>query len=151
LVNDARTNTKTYLDSYLDSSNLKADDESQSLFFAVIFSNPDYPLTDEFTASDVYVDLLFCLGESNSTPMIGFNHYIYGYNEEVPIQIWTLDKTGITGTKVLWKAEAELRRIVETYPFGSLRSLIRKRGLTQRVGQVLYGTEFVLRYQRDTT
>ena len=55
--------------------------------------------------------------------------YAYGYEEDVPIEIYCIDKSGITGTKLMWKAERELRHVAETYPEGSRRNLIRRRDM----------------------
>jgi len=94
---------------------------------------------------DKGVDLIFSVGtpESEALP-VGV-----GYIENMPITVWCIDKTGITGTKLRWKAEAELRRISETYPLGSLRALNRLSDNEQRLGStVLYSVSYIMRYKR---
>lgn len=140
---DARQRTKIWLDSYINSSNITEDDGVTRAKFIVAFANPDYPLIRVFY--DKYVDVVFTVGTPNSTALpVGV-----GYLEHVPITIWCIDKTGITGTKLRWKAEKELRRIVENYPTGSLRTLDRMSDNEQRLGSTtLYSVTYILRYKR---
>jgi hypothetical protein len=150
MVSDARSRTKVYLDKYLNGSNLTKDDGS-SASFVVMYANPDYPMVLEFK-SPSNVDLIFAIGEPNSTPMIDSDKSPYGYEEHIPIRICCIDKTGITGTKLKWKAEAELRRVTEVYFLGSLRTMETSRPEDQRLGStILYSRDFVLNYRRDTT
>lgn len=91
------------------------------------------------------VDLLFCIGTPDSVALpVGV-----GYIENVPITICTVDKSGITGTKLRWKAEAELRRVAETYPLGSLRTLERMSDNEQRLSSTtLYSVTYIIHYKR---
>jgi hypothetical protein len=140
---DARYRTRVYLNTYLDAPSLTKDDGATLASYVVIYANPNYPLKREFI--DKTVDLVFCVGTPDSTALpIGV-----GYEENVPITVWCIDKTGITGTKLRWKAEAELRRVTETYPIGSLRTLNRLTDNEKNLGStVLYSVEYVLRYKR---
>jgi hypothetical protein len=140
---DARYRTKILLDTYLLAANLTEDDNSTQVKFIVAYADPDYPLVRVFF--DKFVDLVFCVGTPDSIALpVGI-----GYEENVPITIWCIDKTGITGTKLRWKAEAELRRIVETYPTGSLRNWQRLGDNEKNLGStVLYSVNYVLRYKR---
>lgn len=140
---DARYRTKVYLDTYLLSSNL-LNDISEPVTYAVIYANPNYPLSKEFRASSDEVDLLFLIGKPTSELMYGVR-----YTEHVPITVCTIDKTNLTGTKLTWTAEKELRRIAETYPHGSLRSVERISDSEIQLGStVLYSTTFMLNYRR---
>jgi hypothetical protein len=143
MVEDARYRTKILLDTYLLAANLTEDDNSTQVKFIVAYADPDYPLVRVFF--DKLVDLVFCVGTPDSIALpVGI-----GYEENVPITIWCIDKTGITGTKLRWKAEAELRRIVETYPTGSLRNWQRLGDNEKNLGStILYSVNYVLRYKR---
>ena len=144
---DARYRTKVYLETYLDGSNLTADDGSTQVKYIVMYANPDYPLERVFI--DRYVDLIYAIDQPDSKPLLGHDQTPYGYEEHVPITIWTIDKIGISGVKLFWKAEAELRRITENFPFGSLRTLDRRRPNTIDLGSTkLYSAEFILNYRR---
>jgi len=140
---DARQRTKVYLDTYLLNSAITKDNDSSQATFIVAFSYPDYPMERVFL--DKNVDLIFSVGTPTTTALpVGI-----GYDEAVPIEIITIDKTDITGNKLRWKAEAELRRVVETYPTGSLRSLDRMEDNEQRLGSTtLYSAKYILRYKR---
>lgn len=156
MVEDARARTRDYLlgetnpSTALLPANLTKDDGTTLAKYIVAYGNPDYPITRVF--KDKRVDLVFSIGEPESTPLMGHDQYAYGYEEHVPIRTYCIDKTGITGTKLKWKAEAELRRITENYPTGSLHGLERRGDRDERLGStILYSTEFILSYKRDTT
>jgi len=147
---DPRYRTKVYLETYLDSNNLLCDDRYTSVNYIVTFEDPDYPLIRVF--NDKKVDLIFCIGDPETTPLMNADQTPYGYEEIVPITVWCIDKSDIDGEKMKWQAERELRRILETYPYGSLRQLERLRDNDQNLGSTtLYSREFILRYKRSTT
>ena len=140
---DARSCIRTWLNLHLDNSNLTEDDGSTQVSFIIAYAFPDYPLERVF--KDKGVDLVFSLGtpESEALP-VGV-----GYIENVPITMCCVDKTGITGNKLRWKAEAELRRITENYPEGSLYALSRLSDSEERLGStVLYSVTYTMRYKR---
>ncbi|MCJ7431103.1 hypothetical protein MUO83_07850 [Candidatus Bathyarchaeota archaeon] len=116
---------------------------STQVNFIVCFGNPNYAVVRVFIDKDV--DLVFSVGTPDSEALpVGI-----GYLEKVPISIFTIDKTGITGTELRWKAEAELRRVNETYPLGSLRSLERISDNEKNLGSTtLYSVTHTLRYKR---
>jgi len=146
---DARYRTKVYLETYLDNSNLTEDDDWTEVTFIVAYADPDYPLIRVFAE---LVDLVFAIGDPDSIPLKNADHSVYGYEEHVPITVWCVDKSGITGTKLKWKAEAELRRILEEHPLGSIRSFERIQDYDQNLGStVLHSRKFILKYVRDTT
>jgi hypothetical protein len=124
---------------------------STQVSFIIAYADPDYPLIRVFI--DKAVDLVFCVGDPESEAILDSDHYPIGYKESVPITVWCIDKTSITGTKLRWKAEAELRRICEIYPLGgSIRSLERIRDNDKNLGStILYSREFIMKYERDTT
>jgi hypothetical protein len=134
---------KVYLETWLLNANLTKDDGTTQVNFIVTYGNPDYPLVRVFKEKGV--DLVFCIGTPDSTALpVGV-----GYEERVPITIWCIDKTGITGTKLRWQAEAELRRVTETYPTGSLRTFQRLSDNEKNLGStVLYSVEYVVNYKR---
>jgi len=142
LSEDARYLTKWWLSQHLSLSALTKDDSSPATFI-VFFANPPYSLKREFI--DLGIDVLFCVGTPDSEALpVG-----RGYIENVPITIWCINKTGITGTILRWKAERELRRICEAYPSGSLRTLDRLSDNEENLGStILYSVTYVMRYMR---
>jgi len=151
MVQDARQRTKTFVDTYLRNTQLTRDNDSTEVKFITAFGKPNYPLTKVFKSKKV--DLVFSVGVPNSTPMMDpVTQTPYGYEERVPIETFCIDKTGITGTKLQWKAAAELRYITETYPTGSQRSFEAETPNEVNLGStILYSQRFTLNYRRDTT
>ena len=152
MATDARYRMKAYLDANINNANLTKDNGTTQVTFAVIYANPPYPLLKEFMAASSPVDLLFCIGEPNSTPILDFDQTPSRYEEHVPIMTRCIDKLGITGTKLKSKAEIELRRVCEANPTGSQIDIGPRQDDDEDTGStVLYGTKFVPSYVRDTT
>lgn len=148
-VEDAISLTKQYLDAYLRAASI-TDDNGDEIKFHVQYADPDYPLTRVF--KDKNIGVLFCIGKPESRALMNADQIPWGYDEQVPITTWTVDKTDLTAAKVLWKAEAELRYVCESYPTGSQRKLDRMTENTQRIGStILYSVQYMLSYRRDTT
>lgn len=150
MVSDARTTSRTFLDTYLTAANILEDDGATEAMCIVCFGKPDYPITEVFKQNEV--DGVYSIAEPDSEPILDTDLTPCHYRERVPIDIYCIDKPGITGTKLKWQMEAELRRICETYPTGSQRSLERRGDNDRLLGStMLYSTRFILDYVRDTT
>jgi hypothetical protein len=150
-VEDPRHRTKDYLDplsghipaGHLDGANLLKNDGVTQASFKVCWADPPYPIKTVFVTKGVDVQFTVGIPDSAGLPLG------VGYMENVPISIFTIDKTGITGTNLRWQAEAELRRVTETYPLGSLRSLERMSDNEQSLGSTtLYSVIYNMRYKR---
>jgi hypothetical protein len=128
---------------------LTHDDNLTQAAWISAFGLPDYPLSRVF--KDKAVDVIFSVGTASAKAMRDFRQYPYAYEEIVPIEIFAVDKTGITGTKLRWKAEAELRRITEAYPLASIRWVTRVTDNEKKLGsQTLYSVKYELGYIRPT-
>jgi hypothetical protein len=137
-VKDARYNTKDYWETYLDSDNL------QSHSYIVCYSDPPYPLVRVF--KDKNVAIIFAVSQPTTEEEVGHDLTPVGYEEHVPTHVLTLD------TELQWLAEAELRRIIEEHPLGSIRTLERKSTVTHNFGSTqIFDTTFTLNYWRDLT
>ena len=146
---DARQRTRTYLATYIINANLTHDDDLTQASWISAFGLPDYPLSRVF--KDKAVDVIFSVGTASAKSMHDFRQYPYAYEEIVPIEIYAVDKTGITGTKLRWKAEAELRRITEAYPLANIRWVTRVSDNEKKLGsQTLYSVKYELGYIRPT-
>lgn len=141
-VDDARHRHKVYLEGHLDDTKLPN--------YIIAYGEPDYSLVRVFREKGV--DLVFSIGEETSDTIIDSDHYPIGYQEHIPATILCIDKDNIEGTKLMWQAETELRRVAETYPEGSLRALSERRPETKRLGStILYSAAYMFDYTRDTT
>jgi len=143
-VQDPRQRSKVWLDTYLIAGNLTKDDNSTPASYITCWHDPPYPISQVLQTKGV--DCVFSIATPNSEGLpVGV-----GYIEHVPITVFTIDKTGISGNKLRWKAEAELRRIAETYPTGSLRGpWERMENTEQNLGSItLYSVKYVLPYKR---
>ena len=150
MVEDARVRTKDWIDTYYTPANA-TDDDGNALGMQCMFANPDYPLSLEFKHPSV-IDVIITVDKPRSTPLPGHDQAVTHYREHVPIQIMSVNKTGVTAVKAVWQAEAEIRRIGETYPSGSLRVLESVRDFTRDLGSTrVEGSEYTLNYVRDTT
>lgn len=151
MASDARDRTKIYLDTYWIPSNA-VDDNGHGLGVQTMYAYPEYPFELEFKAPSV-IDVILTIDQPESSPLMDpVLRAPYGYSEGVPIEIITLNKTNVTATKALWQAEDEMRRILETYPTGSLRSVERISPTTQRLGSTtLWSARYIWNYRRDTT
>ncbi len=153
VVYTAQKNTKTYLDAYLLPANMTEDNGTDLASFITAYDLPDYPLSRVFI--DKSVDIAFSIGQASSSVIMDSDHFPLGYRESVPINIYVLDKTGITGILLLEKVEAELRRIMETYPTalpGSLRRVSKTTPKSVLVGGTYFWViEYAMDYVRDKT
>ena len=149
MAEDARYRAKVWMEAYLTPANL-TDDNGDNMSGITAFGWPPYPLQKIF--NEMGVDFVISVGEPESTALLDFDQVPYGYEESTPIEIGCIDKPNITATKALWTVEAEIRRIAETYPTGSQRSLERIRDTDKMLGSMkLCGRLLMLNYVRDTT
>lgn len=153
MVNDPRERTRTWLTTYLRQTQLTWDNDTTSLTFISQFANPPFYYIDNLLFGNKDIDIVYTVQKPSTDPLFDGDGTIYGYVERVPVWIQCADKKqGRDGNKILWKAEAELRYISETYPMGSFRGLSRSRDITQSFSTwTLLGTEYILAYERDTT
>ncbi|UCE16288.1 MAG: hypothetical protein JSV12_01340 [Candidatus Bathyarchaeota archaeon] len=152
MVDDARSQVRTFLTTHLTAPNIVRDDGSTEALHSVIYLNPDYDIIkEEFRVFSNPLDGLYAIGEPQREPMYDIDQTIYGYNEHVPIFIYTIDKVGVTGTKLKRRMEVELWRVCEAHRIGNqLIPRLERRGDTheQRGSTIVYSTEFVLNYAR---
>lgn len=153
MVNTAQYNMKTYLVAYITAAKLTEDNGTTLATFITAYDMPDYPLVRVF--NDKAVDIVFSIGQAASSVLMDSDHYPIGYRESVPVNIYILDKTGLTAIKVMAKVEAELRRISEIYPTalpGSLRSISKTLPKPVLIGGTwFWNVEYTYSYLRDLT
>lgn len=151
MVAGARYQTNLWIETYYTPANA-VDDNGYSLGMQCMYDSPEYSMEREFKAPSV-VDVIVAIGQPNSEAMIdAVTQTAYGYEEHVPIKIFSVNKSGVTAEKAIWQVEAELRRIAEAHPSGSQRNFENRRPATRILGSTtLVGSEWVLNYRRDLT
>jgi hypothetical protein len=151
LKTDARYRTKLWLDTYLTAANMK-DDINSATTVITCFAGADYSLNRVFNTKDV--DGIFVIDKATVTPRYTSDHYIYAFEESMPITCYAVNKSVFMGKKVtavnlLEKMEQEIRRITTAYPRGSLRKIT---AITNEPvnfnGETLYSTTVNLEYVR---
>jgi hypothetical protein len=104
-------------------------------------------------AADDPVDGIFAISIPNSVPLVDSDHTVYGYDEHVPILIYTIDKVGASGARLQGKMEAELRRICDSDSAraGPMHVYLERHGDRKtRIGsKTLYTAEFVFTFSRS--
>ena len=153
MVYDARYNTKVYLTDVtkgIQSANILKDDGVTEATWIVSYSDPEYPLERVFFGTK-NVDMVVSILKPHSTPIFGASATPIGYEEHLPLHIQTVTKQGINGIKLLSQGELEIRRILETYPYGSHRSLGESRDITESQSTTIYGVEIMFNYRRGVT
>ncbi len=97
---------------------------------------------------DKHIRIIFAIDTPNpAVALIGHDQAAYGYNEPMPTHILTLD------TELNHLAEAEVRRVVEENPTGSLRGFARRPTTVEHNfgSTIVYDTTVVIDYHRDLT
>jgi len=148
---DARYRTKDWLETYIDNANLTKDDDATQASFIVMYDmkdQPQYPLTRVF--KDKAIDLVFAIDDPATEPLLDSEGEPHHYFEKIPITTCCIDKTGITGVKLQWKANQELRTVAKEHPLGSRRELNLISKDTENLGStILYKSKFMLSYIRE--
>jgi len=152
VATDARYRTKVFLDTYITDANL-TDDAAGALTNTVMYAYPPYP--KELIFSDNYsgFSVVFFVDKPTSKARYSSAKSIYAYEESIPVHVHAVDKTGVTAELLLWKAETELRTILQTYPdVTNLRILPTVKDHTVREGStVFYGFTLTFSYVRNIT
>lgn len=150
MVSDARLNTKTWIEAYYTPANA-VDDNGHSLGMQAMYDSPEYAMELEFKAPSV-IDVIVVIGQSNSTPEVSGDQIVRRYKEQVPIEIYSVNKSGVTAAKAIQQVESEIRRIGEEHPEGSQRTLDRSEPVSRKLGSpILWGCKYVLNYWRGVT
>jgi hypothetical protein len=146
LKTDVRYRQRLFLSDHLSSADITKDDASQATYITA-FSNADYPITKVFVTKGV--DLIFSVDSGESEGLVGHDKSAYAYHESVPIDLFAINKTGITATNLIEKGYQELRRILESYPTGSVRRMGRMTETTRSLGSpLLFSQKCMVEYTR---
>lgn len=152
-VFDPRKEIRALLTTNLSKTNMLKNNDFEAAY-CVIYTGPPYDIVKEFRASNSPVDGVFAIGEPYIKPLFSGSQTPWGHEIRVPIFIFTIDKVGVTGTKLKWVMEAELRRVSETFhvAHGAHMQLEKHGDRDKRRGSiVLHSTEYILRYERSVS
>ncbi len=148
-LTDPRSRTKVYVDTYFTAANV-TDDNSVAVTWMCCFDEAEYPLEMVFLSN--YRDVVIGIGEPSLEIVRNADKTVSSYKETIPINVYLIDKYGLTATKVKWKVEAELRRIAETYIIASVREIRGRTPETRFInGERLHAFTYQLEYTRDIT
>jgi hypothetical protein len=152
-ISDSRDLTREFLISNLDCNNITKDDKFTKANYCIMYDNPDYSLVKEFSAPNDSVDGIFVIGIPNSEPVIDSDHTVIGYDEHVPVLVYTIDKVGVSGERLQGKMKFELRRVCDSDSAraSSMHVYLERYGDGRtRIGsKTLYTTEFVFSFSRN--
>jgi len=145
---DARERTITWLSAHDIPANITKDNGTTAASIINQFEKPPYP--DERVFFDPKnVDGIRTILKPTSTLLPDWKREGYAYKESVPINLCCVTKQGITGDKLIWKMESDLRNTFETYPLGSVRMLDRVSPSPNDKGLLkLYSVDYILDYKR---
>ncbi len=152
MAEDARYRTKVYIETNDTPANITKDDGSTQASYILQFEKPPSPLKKVFF-DPKNVDGIYTISTPTSEALVDWKKETYAYTETTPIEISATTKQGITGDKLRWKMEEELRRITETYPNVAgtfcIRSLDRMTPQDRDMGLwKLHTVKYNLRYKR---
>jgi len=149
---DARYRTKLWMDTRLRAAQITKDDDSTQADFAVMYSDPPYPMEFEFRGTK-NLEGIFVIEHPNSTAIRSGDQIIRKYEEHVPIHIFTINSTGCSGDALANKMHKELRYICQEYSEGSQRNLEtqRRHRPVDLGGMQLFHLEEMLGYIRNVT
>jgi hypothetical protein len=148
MADDPRSRTKTFIDTHVTDSNITKDDGTTEASWISKYADPNYPLERVFF-SPKNVDGMYLIDTADSTAITDWKHETYSYEEKLPITANCVTKHGITGNKLRWKMEEELRSIVEDYPVPSVRRFNRLTPQDIRHGLfTVYSVQYNLEYKR---
>lgn len=113
---DPRNRIRESITTYYTAGNVKLDNNSTNATTHTCFDGLVAPITRIFTTKDLDVLAVISRGTSNTlyTDWV-FGHKPYAFEEEVIIDIYTINKSDVTATRLVEAYEQEIRRIFTTY------------------------------------
>jgi hypothetical protein len=144
---DARQRTITWIAAHDTPANITKDDDTTAATIINTYEKPPYPQESVFYGKGV--DGIRTTKKPTSTLLPDWKREGYAYKESVPINLCCVNKQGITGDKLIWKMESDLRNIFEDYPLGSVRFLDRASPNNRDQSLLkLFSVDYVLDYKR---
>ena len=130
-------------------ANITKDDDATQASIIKQFDNPSYHIDRIFLPEFKNHDGIYTFLKCSMKPLHDWKHETYAYTERQPIKVNCITKQGITGEKLQWKMEKELRRVEATYPLGSRRNFSSAEPTNDKIGLWdLNGITYYLDYTR---
>ena len=142
--NDPRYKVKDIIDAMA----LTKDDDTTPAVELFMYSDGKEHFEDLF---DTY-DVLFLIGPWREVPSRHEANIPHHESYMIPITVVTIDKTGVTGTTMQWKADVGLRALIEAsaQPGSGVRIQIDPNAKPMNVnisGAMIYKTIYTIRYK----
>jgi hypothetical protein len=122
---DPRNRQKVLIDTYLTAANIKKDNGTINASTLTCFDGLTYPITRLFLTKDL--DAIAVISRKPSTPLYTdklLGRKPYAFNEQIEIEIYSVNKSTVTATRLAESFEQEIRRIYTTYdPYANVRDL----------------------------
>jgi len=158
LVTDSRYRTKTYLQTYLLGAALPhLDDGVTNASTVFMFAGADYPLLLELLPGGNDVDVVVTIDKATSTPRWTYLTYPYGFDETLKLELWAINKEGLTAMRLIDEMEEAIKKVVTDYPrysvLGNIRALPKidnpPKSLAEGLDKyTLYNSTITLKYTR---
>jgi hypothetical protein len=146
-LNDPRERTLAWLNSHFTIANV-TDDNGNSTHGLFTLEGFDFPV--EMLFIDLMADYVVSIGDPEMQPIRNADRSIDSYHEVIPITVSLVDKADLTAVKVKWLVEREIRRVAETYVFGSVRQVNSRLDNTRLLGtERLHSFTYQLSYVRE--
>jgi hypothetical protein len=110
LTTDSRYRTKHFFDTF--NETIFLDNGSTVADATFMYAGVDYPFLYEFLPAWNDVDCVVTINKATVTPVVDFFHKIYKYNETVQLQIWAINKTGLTAVNIIDKMYEAIKHVV---------------------------------------
>ena len=144
---DPKERSLTWLETYFTTANV-TDDATNSTRGLFMYEDAEFPLEAVFI--DLARDYTVTVGEPDLTPIYNADKTTDSYRETVPLTVIIFNRAGVTAEKVKWKIERELRRIAETYMFGSVRAIKSRKDNSKILGgERMFSFIYELTYTRS--
>ena len=154
LKTDSRYRHKLYFETYVNNNNVELDDGITNASIVYMFAGADYPLLLELLPGGNDVDVAVTIHDPVETARTTHNHYPYGFDGTIEIELWSMNKAGLTAVNLLNQMEEEIKHVITDHATGilgqTIRGIERVEDGGERVGDyTLYSRKIVLKYTRS--
>jgi hypothetical protein len=151
VADDVRKTLKDLITAHINPIVITKDDNVTMATYIIEYESPPWIILQDFIITQGY-DLVFTVGRTLVTPKRFLQGVPLIYDGRYPVSTWCVDKTGITGTKLKWKADEELERVFEDNPGTFSQAIDLSQDDDHVLGSVmLYNTRHIIKHKRYRT